>query len=620
MVKVTTLDEISLGGTATEGKYYKLRKKTFVTKTLGSNFAQKQVTGDFTTESREAVSIFKWPDLINGIGLERVNSPSQNRSAWYGDLVTRYPGHIFLPPLAVAATNETGGSVQSPLLVHENNIIAVDINGVVRDATDADFGSTIDTLPNLPTDAITFSYDSSGSSVNQAMWAHDTGYTYTDDRSTFTDSTDDITYLTFWDGRVWAYDENTGALKYIFKGGDTFETVLVVNQVQKDQVLGLFTGPDATGNEILYMVTTIGLLAFDAANARMVKTPFELSYPLQTGLPSGRAVHATTWRSSIYVPWGGSIIEWDITRTGVIRSIGPSDRFNGLPDGKGGPIRFVFPSGQLLLACISSGGTSGSTVFSTILAWDDNQWSVLRTAANAVSIEDIQQIWAGAEVNNSYRAYWFEGANGFFMVLPGELDAPINIGNFAYQASGFIEYPWFEVGADVNGIALRAHIDVKGAGAAETIILSYRVDEASSFTAFTTITTDGVTTFEFPNASTPTGTSFQSMQCKVTQATGTSTKTPDVLSLSLEYEQKIASRFTYGFELDVRERYKGRTPNQMLEDIQTAITSKTKVEFSYRDSTQDPDFSKYVDVINPITSERTGLEEDGIVLLQVRDT
>ena len=93
--------------------------------------------------------------------------------------------------------------------------------------------------------------------------------------------------------------------------------------------------------------------------------------------------------------------------------------------------------------------------------------------------------------------------------------------------------------------------------------------------------------------------------------------TPDVLSLTFEYEQKLPVRYSYSFVIDVRNAYKGRTTKTMLEDLETAVEASTKVEFNYKAS--DPDLPEYVDAVNIQAVEKSGFTEEGFWQVTVVD-
>jgi len=123
----------------------------------------------------------------------------------------------------------------------------------------------------------------------------------------------------------------------------------------------------------------------------------------------------------------------------------------------------------------------------------------------------------------------------------------------------------------------------------------------------------GITTFDFPNSTTPTGTAFRSIAFQITlDRGGTNTLSPTHISTTLEYRKKLDLKEGYQVVLDLTRtpEYKGSTPAQLRAALQTAKESETLVEFTFVDDTGNTR-NFYVDVIPVSGDQETGHSEVG---------
>jgi len=195
----------------------------------------------------------------------------------------------------------------------------------------------------------------------------------------------------------------------------------------------------------------------------------------------------------------------------------------------------------------------------------------------------------------------------------------LQISTYPYAASATHEWPWFTAGqSEVDKVAVRVHVEVNGASADETVTLSYATNFGTTFTAFAAITTNGVTTFKFPNSTTPTGTTFRSIRLRVALARGsTNTKTPDVISVTLEYYKKLSPKWTHQVEIDITKPYKENSPQELRAKLLTAIETVALVEYTHRDPDKNTNATFYVQVRSATRLEATGMDERGKTQLQL---
>ena len=206
----------------------------------------------------------------------------------------------------------------------------------------------------------------------------------------------------------------------------------------------------------------------------------------------------------------------------------------------------------------------------------------------------------------------------FDVTNPSQLVA-VDGTDYAYAASGTHETPWFDAQqTEVDKLAIKLKVEVQDASADETVAVSYATDYSTSYTALTTITsttlgaTEGTQTFLLPTSDSPVGVSFRSIKFKLTLARGSSdtTKSPDVVSLTLEYRKKLEAKYGHTVEVDLNTTYKGNDPKQLRNNLVSSIESNTLQEFTFRDDSGGTR-NYYVDVTSATGSEYTGHDERG---------
>ena len=110
--------------------------------------------------------------------------------------------------------------------------------------------------------------------------------------------------------------------------------------------------------------------------------------------------------------------------------------------------------------------------------------------------------------------------------------------------------------------------------------------------------------------------SFRSIKFKLTLAREAGStiaimkKSPDVVSLTLEYRKKLPAKYGHTVEVSLNDTYKGKTPLDLRAALVSAIESNTLVEFTFRDDSGG-DRNYYVDVTSATGIEFTGYDERG---------
>jgi hypothetical protein len=202
------------------------------------------------------------------------------------------------------------------------------------------------------------------------------------------------------------------------------------------------------------------------------------------------------------------------------------------------------------------------------------------------------------------------------------------VDEFAYALEGVHETPWFNAGqSEVDKLALNLRIEAQDLSSTEKIKIEYATDYSETYTtAVGTLDStemgaaSGTYTYTFGSSA---GTVFRAIKFKLTlnRSTATDTglekfKTPDIVSLTLEYRKKIAAKWGHTVDIDITNPYKGNTPKDLRAALVTAIESTSLVEFTFRDDSGGTR-NYYVDVIAAQGMEFSGHDERGSTTIQV---
>ena len=126
-----------------------------------------------------------------------------------------------------------------------------------------------------------------------------------------------------------------------------------------------------------------------------------------------------------------------------------------------------------------------------------------------------------------------------------------------------------------------------------------------------TITSDGTTTYSFPDSDTPTGTEFRSIKFKLTLSRGSNTKlSPDVVSMVLVFRKKLEAKWGHQVQVDLNRDYNGKNPQELRASLVEAIEKTSLCEFTFRDDAGGTR-NYYVDVRAATGLEYTGYDERG---------
>jgi len=169
------------------------------------------------------------------------------------------------------------------------------------------------------------------------------------------------------------------------------------------------------------------------------------------------------------------------------------------------------------------------------------------------------------------------------------------------------------------GLAKQVRIETADCDSNDTVEVFYQDNEDGTYTSFDTnkITTNGITTYTFAtNSGKSDGLAFRKMRFKFDLAGGASTTSPDVLSFTFEYYKKLPAKYGFTFEVDMREDYGDKTPQEQRAKLISAVENSILSEFTFRDD--DGGTRNYaVDVISGTGLEKTGRDETGFSTVTV---
>ena len=580
------------------------RVRTIVT----SQYPQKIVLGDVDKDSNPRTSLIVWDDWSGGVGVYSTDGKENLNRSHFSRADGRYKNHLTLPPLYTAGADS--GVAGLTTAINEFGLklyVALGNGRDIRAYTVASnsWGSQLTTPAASAYESIAFTMGA----TDYIAFAYGTGYEYsTAPDSSWTDDTTDVKSFAFWDDRLWGLD-NTGQLWFSSVIGTEVNDAKI--PLPDGYAHVLFTGPDAQGEEILYVSTEVGLYAHDAANARFVKTKVAFPRMASADANSVAVQGAATWNGDIYITAGKmTVYRYDPTR-GVVMSVGLNkDAGFPVPEIRGDIIKLL-PTHTGLLAFV----LGSSDTLRTVWEYNGVGWHYLARDNGSAQGNHVSSI------GGNYRLYHTFGDDdiGYTALQRGDVNPELATPAISYEGTNDIAdhiTPWFNAGQnEIDKTAIRVRIECSKMTSDETAKVEYALDYSSSYESSTfTVTSNGVTTQTFPtiaNNNIEAGSNFRAIRFKITLNRGsTATRTPNVKSISLEWRRKIPAKYGFEFTLDRSENYGGKTPKEMKTDIITAIETSDQVEFTFVDDDGDTQ-NYYVDVTNMEDVEDTGHGEIG---------
>jgi len=111
----------------------------------------------------------------------------------------------------------------------------------------------------------------------------------------------------------------------------------------------------------------------------------------------------------------------------------------------------------------------------------------------------------------------------------------------------------------------------------------------------------------------PKGRSFRAIRFKIALARGgTTTLSPRLVSLTLEYRKKLTYKRGYRMILDLDSEHKGRQPGDLRSAFQKVEALETLAEFTFRENDR-----MYVDVYREAGEQQSGYDQTGRIAIRV---
>jgi hypothetical protein len=588
-----------------------------------SAYPEKQVEGDYTAASHPRLSVVTWNDLRGGLGIEKME-PGQTDRFWRSFVSTRHRRHVTLPYITTTTADPSvSGTITA---IGEMTVDTATDNGTgiktifaamnggtdvyAYDNVNDDWGLSgagptkiHDLAGSAATDAINFVL----SGVEYLAFACVTDWSYTSqtDYTSWTNNTTDTSFFTFWEGKLWGISANGQLWWAIDLATINLEANLQDDfAIQDGDVVGMFVGPDAIGEPVIYVSTKIGLFAHDRAGERFLKTA--VTYPR-----SAKAKRGAAWNGEIYQPVDMAVYRYSPQNAVVAHS--GIDQDDGMEDTEFGSISHMVASHTWLLASIDP--EAGGSRIGSIIGYDGNGWHKAYT--NAVSVNENFDSLHVSDAYGSSRMWFAKNARVLYQREDVSLKNPTSGEPPQYNAGSgtSLFLPWFDAGEPgTDKLAVAVKVEGRDLSSTEDISVSRYLNYGDTAVALgPPMTADGVTTYNLADA----GIEFRAIQFQVVLDRGsTATITPGFISLTLEYRKKLSPKYGFEVDLDLTKTTGGRSPMEQFDDLITAIESNQKVEINYEIRTGKTR-NAFVDIVGLNGLEDAGLHPAGMFTLQM---
>lgn len=655
---------------------FPLKSGTRVRHVLSSTYAPKVVIGDTSRDSQQRASVLTWLDWRDGIGVEQIENSDDTTRSWFSTLNTRFKKHLVLSELVTqtASSGQSGIFDIGAIASHQGRIYAAHGSVIyLYSGTSENTWTSVKTLAGSSNDSISVTLragidDTTKEEIFEPylVFASGTGFSYLN-RGTWTDVTRPTAFVASWDDDLWG----------ISGGGTLWQAITIGVQtpvanlpIHAGKPTGLFVGRSPAGPLILYVATTKGLWVHDVDNGKFIET--ELNLPEHPDNGKGHL----RWRDATYITSGLAMYKYVNGANNAVVTLAGPDLDYGVPLAQQGTIVQLISTQNEIFALVNrdtTGGTEVTTLNSgadvnrlalafggmspqveetTGTAWigayDGKGWRVpfLDTALTGGDQKVLGTLITAAPItaaatsdgDDAYRLYFARNRRVYWMDLQRNIINPNEVTTLTFtdtstRGAQLLETPWFDAGQEeVDKIALRLKVEVEDATSTEAVSVFFAIDGSSSYTKFTDTSSadstfnaandriqgNGTTTFTMPTIASPTGTAFRSIRFKVELVRGsTTTLSPDVISITLEWRKKIPAQYAHLVTIDLNRvgemtgESSGFTREALFDQLRTIISSNLLVSFTFRDRDADDSgvanaYTYYVDV-----SQEQGLEQTG---------
>jgi hypothetical protein len=624
MVAVHRKKEISLFG-----NYYPIVGP--VQQDLASQFAEKQVIGDYTKSSELLASSWIISDQRGGIGIKDMEefgpggAPKDIDRCWFSDAWLNTKGHRTLPILVTATTNPTGADAL--VLIEFGNTMYCAFGTAVYTWTEGSstWTDASHTLLANPTAAIVHK--------NKLYFLCTTDFERYDGttwkKGSELGSAEKGILAVEWDKKLFFLDA-TGQLDYSTDEGVTW-TNSALSTLPDDSFTALYTFVDAGGSPVIYLGTQEGPFVLDFNNATWLE--IEPYLPFHTYNCKG----ADSFRDAMYLPSGMQIYEVRMNPP-MVSAIG-LDRDGGLPSDYTGSIIKILSGHNYLYAFVDatatrirdlySGGQYGDITiydeegYSGIFRWappsqeSKGGWTVAYLGGVAATGLTTGVI---ATADDIYRLWFAIDGSVSFMPLQETIQNPKEVAAFPFSLTSEHITPWFDADnavVDKLAIELAAYYEDMASDNQEYAMLYYGVDyDDYTWTLFTNSTyTDGKidgngeTIFGWPSNE---GQPFKAVRIRelLFRRASDNTKSPDARWLRLKYIKLLTPKYGFSVQVDCSRNYRFQNSRAMLASLKAAVATKNLGTFTFKDRNSSE--SHQCRIMNMSGVEIGGRQSDGL--------
>lgn len=551
-----------------------------------------------------------------GSGIYKANARTDIDRFWTSEADTRFRGLFTLPPRTVSMGKPAGltSEAVTSCIDYRNEQYFSWANKVYRwlDPT-ATWSSVERTLSTSPTDAIVFN--------DVLFYAYTTAYDYRNSSGAWATVAQPASFWAIWDGKLWRLASVSGVWTiYSSLNGTSWgaaEGTLPAG-VTPHQML---VYRDAAGENVLTVVTDLGLWFYDATNDKFLQSEVRIPRTL-----SSQNVRASVFRDSkLYMNSGGlGMLSIQAGNPMVVTPMG-LDLEDGVPSTDDGLIDAVAADFNWVLTLVKSTGNANEddrlsglagpfdtaewtefTGTSTLRAWNQGWHTLWKSDTDTLSASVI----AVSSAYDLRRVYFGANQGAYYQDIPTGVHNPRH-NPTARFAKGPVTHvtPWFDFGSEVQRKIL-GHFLVRTTRctASEKVTVYYATDlDDTTWTLLGEITTNGLHTFR-PGGAVGVQCRFARFRFDLVRGND-DTKAPIVEFWASEFMRLLPAAYGYSVELDLSRDHKGLTPMQLLDAIKQLADpaqTATLVEFSYQDMLDGSTRTHYARV-----SRLTGQEWSG---------
>ncbi len=570
----------------------------------------------------QVMTQFVQSSYLGGAGKYRGNVRTDSTRFWTSDLDTAYLDLLTLPPEAVLIGKPSGETGDCELTISYRGVqyFVFGNNLYYLDSDLETFISMGTVFVSPATDAIVYK--------DKLYFACVTQITTLDSTLTLTNNTQDGSYFTLWDNKLWTIAlTSSGWTVYQTSDGVTWTAGAVLPY--ENEVTDLITFRDTAGSSVIAAITKNGdaegaLFLYDANTPRWNMS--EVTWP---PVPDDQECKGAKFRDGkLYINIGGlSMIGVQPGNPFVMNPMG-LDQDDGVPSEETGKIDALVADINWMIAKINS--TDPVELADEWLGsgpWEDVYWptytgkSSIRRWFGGWHKLYQSQINTGIpgkalDMSSSYdrRRLWFSMPDGiYYMEMTDSTYNPRMNPTRRFQDGPLSHVtPWWNYGTEGQD-KLHGHIFVEAFDLTddETITVYYGTDfDESTWVSVLTIDQDGLWEL-IPN---PAGFPGQWFRYQFVMNRGSdATKTPKMRYYRTDTMRLLPATYGFGLTLDLTRPCRDRSPYQQMLDLKAladpAITPELSL-FWYRDD-DGSEKQYYARISNFNGAEWSGVVERG---------